>query len=141
MRTKMMLFATALLCAVTLSAQDAAVAVRDAWVRVPSPSKTETALYMVIENHTAQKRALVFASSDAAEKVEMHQMTMNGKVMLMLPVAKIDIPARGKASLNPNGFHMMMYGLKKRPMPGDNVNVMLTLDDGTSLGVTATVKK
>lgn len=60
----------------SFSAQTNSVVAHDAWVRVPAPSKTETAMYMVIENHTAQLRAVVSASSDAAAKVEMHQMKM-----------------------------------------------------------------
>jgi periplasmic copper chaperone A len=126
--------------AVSAGAQDGVV-VHDAWARVPEPSKMETALYMVIENHTAQKRSVVSASSDAAGKVEMHQMRMDGRIMVMLPVAEIAIPARGKASLSPNGLHMMMYRLKTRPVAGDNLNVVLKLDDGSSVPVTATVRK
>ena len=132
---------TAILCAVSLSGQAPPIVVRDAWIRVPAPSKTETALYMIIENHSAEKRALVSASSDAAAKLEMHQMRMEGKVMLMTPIAQIAIPAGGKATLNPNGFHMMVYGLKTRPKVGDSVNVTLKLDDGTMVPVTAIVKK
>jgi periplasmic copper chaperone A len=140
------LFFIALSWAASAGAQDrgiveGGVVVRDAWARVPEPSKMETALYMVIENHTAQKRSVVSASSDAAGKVEMHQMRMDGRIMVMLPVAEIAIPARGKASLSPNGLHMMMYRLRTRPVAGDNLNVVLKLDDGSSVPVTAAVRK
>ena len=57
-------------------AQDAGVVARDAWVRVPLPSKTETALFAVLENHSAERRAVVSASSDAADKVEMHEIAI-----------------------------------------------------------------
>jgi copper(I)-binding protein len=140
-RTLIMSFAAALSCGATFAAQNNDIVVHDAWVRVPAPSKTETALYMVIENHSSEKRALVFATSEVAGKIELHQMRMDGKVMIMAPVGKIDIPARGKATLSPNGFHMMMFRLTTRPAVGDNVNLILKLDDGTTLPVTATVKK
>jgi copper(I)-binding protein len=130
-----------LYCAAQLGAQDAAIVVRDAWARVPAPSKTETALYMVIENHSSQKRSVVSASSDAAAVVEMHQMRMDGRVMVMAPVPQIVIPAGGKASLSPNGLHMMLYRLKTRPAAGDNLNVVLKLDDRTAVPVTANVRK
>ena len=126
---------------VMLSAQESAVMVRDAWVQLPLPSKTETAVYLVIENHSAQKRALVAAVSEAARKLELHQMRMDGRIMVMTPVSAITIPAHGKASLSPSGFHMMMYGLKTRPNVGDKVDITLMLDDGTSIPVTAVVKK
>jgi copper(I)-binding protein len=139
--TLILAFATGLLCAGVLGAQDATIVVRDAWVRVPAPSKTETALYMVIENRSSQKRALVGASSDLAGKIELHQMRMDGKVMSMTPVKEITIPAGGKATLSPSGYHMMMFRLTTKPAVGDNVNLILKLDDGTTVPVMATVRK
>jgi len=124
-----------------LTAQDAAVTARDAWVRMPLPSKTETALYVVLENHSPQKRAVVAASSDAAAAVEMHEMKMVKALMQMTPVAQVVIPAKGKTSFDPNGLHLMLFGLKTRPAVGDTINVTLKLDDGTTVPVTATVRK
>jgi periplasmic copper chaperone A len=124
-----------------LAAQDAAVVARDAWVRVPAPSKTETALYVVLENHSARRRKVVSASTDAAAAVEMHEMRMEGKTMVMTPVAEVAIPANGKTSFSPNGLHIMLFGLKARPAVGETVNVTLKLDDGSTVPVAATVRK
>jgi len=139
-RTMLTLFATMPILTECLSAEDAVVA-RGAWVRVPAPSKNETALYMELENHTSQKRAVVSASSDAAEKVELHEMKMEGKMMRMSPVSRIDIPTNGRASLKPGGLHAMMFGLKGHLVEGDTIRVTLKLDDGTTLPVTATVRQ
>jgi len=124
-----------------LNAQTPDVIARDAWVRVPLPSKTETALYVVVENHSSQRRIIVSASSDSAAAAEMHQMTMVKMTMVMTPISQIAIPARGKTSFNPNGLHIMLYGLKTRPVPGDTINATLKLDDGTTVPVVATVRK
>ena len=153
-----------------LYAQNASVTVSDAWARVPAPSKSETALYMVVENRGSQPRAIVSVSSDAASKVEMHEMKMMKKdsadakkggmpnmdknaqkdsmpnmaktdeMMVMTPVSQISIPAKGKTTLGPNGFHMMLFGLKSKLTAGDKINVTLKLDDGTAVPVTATVR-
>ena len=131
----------AVLTAAVLAAQDPAVVARDGWVRVPAPSKTETALYVVLENHSAQRRKVVSVSTDAAATAEMHEMKMVRTTMIMTPVAEIAIPAKGKASLNPNGLHIMLFGLKARPGVGDMINVKLKLDDGSIVLVTATVRK
>jgi copper(I)-binding protein len=133
-------------CAATLSvmvsaAQDAALVSRDAWVRVPLPSKTDTALYLVLENHSAEKRKVVSVSSDAAASAEMHEMKMVKMTMVMTPLTEIPIPAKGKTSLNESGMHIMLFGLKTRPAVGDMINVTLKLDDGTTVPVTATVRK
>lgn len=152
-----------LLLAAALGAQNAPVTAHDAWVRVPLPSKSETALYMVLENSGAQKRSVVSASSDAAAKVEMHEMKMAGNMggmgkadpmakmesmgkpdpgmMTMTPLKEIAIPAKGKTALAPDGIHMMMFGLKSRPAAGDRITVTLKLDDGTMVPVTAVVRK
>ena len=139
----------------TLAAQNANITAHDAWVRLPPPSRNVTAVFMVIENSGSQRRSVVAASSDAAEKVEMHEMTMTkpagdkqggvpdtGKsMMVMKPVAEIAIPAKGKATLAPGGLHIMMFGLKSKLADGDKVNVTLKLDDGSILPVTATVRE
>ena len=135
-----------MLCAAVLSAtgllaQDAAVVAHDGWVRVPLPSKTETALFVVLENHSTERRAVVSASSDAAEKVEMHEMKMDHTMMRMTPVSEIGIPAKGKTALNPNGFHLMLFGLKTRPAVGDTLTVTLKLDNGATVPVKAEVRK
>lgn len=114
---------------------------RDAWVRVPLPSKTETALFVVLENHSAQRRKVVSVSSEAATAAEMHEMKMVKMTMSMTPVTEIAIPAKGKTSLNPDGLHIMLFGLKARPVVGDTINVTLKLDDGSTVPVTATVRK
>ena len=124
-----------------LGAQTDAFAVHDAWVRVPDKSKTETALYLVLENHTAQSRAIVSGSSDAAATVELHQMTMVKMMMTMMPVAQVPVPAHGKATFDPNGYHIMLFGLKTRPAVGDKINVTLKLDNGITVPVEATVRK
>lgn len=124
-----------------LAAQDAAVVARDAWIRVPAPSKTDTALFLVIENHSAQKRKLVSVSTDAAQVAEMHEMRMERMMMVMTPVKEIGIPAKGKTSLNPDSLHIMLFGLKGRPAVGDMIEVRLKFDDGSTVPVTATVRK
>jgi periplasmic copper chaperone A len=122
-------------------AQDPAIVVRNAWVRAIPPSKTETALYVVLENHTAQRRDIVSGSTDIADKVELHEMKMNRAVMTMTRVAKVTIPARGKVEFDPGSLHVMLFGLRKKLAVGDTVTVTLMLDDGTAVPVAAKVKK
>jgi periplasmic copper chaperone A len=124
-----------------LLAQNADVVAHDAWARLPPKSKTDTALFMVVENHSAQPKTIVGASSEDAASAELHQMTMTKMIMVMMPVSHISIPARGKTSFDPNGFHVMLFGLKTRPALGDKLHVTLKLDDGTTVPVEAIVKK
>jgi copper(I)-binding protein len=122
-------------------AQASTVVAHDAWAREPPPSRDVTGLFVVLENSGGSLRSVVSASSDAADKVELHEMKMTNGMMSMSPVKQIDVPAGGKTELKPGGLHVMMFGLKKRPVPGDTLSVTLTLDDGTKVPVTATVRK
>lgn len=124
-----------------LSAQNADVVARDAWARLPLKSKMDTALYMVVENHTPQSRTIVSVATNEAAAAEMHQMTMTKMMMVMTPVSQISIPAKSKTSFDPNNFHIMLFGLKTRPAIGDKLHVTLKLDDGTTVPVEATVRK
>jgi len=139
--TKTLILCVAVLLSLHLIAQDGGVTARDAWARIPLPSKNDTALFVVVENHTAQKRKIVAVSTDAAQVAEMHEMRMERMTMVMTPIKAIDIPAHGKTSLNPDRYHIMLFGLKARPAVGDKIDVRLKLDDGTIVPVTATVRK
>lgn len=133
--------AAGLCLSIALFAQSSDVIARNAWARVPLPSKMDAALYLVVENHTSQRRAIVSVSCDSAAAAEMHQMQMVKMSMVMTPVSKVNLPARGKATFDPNGYHIMVYGLKTRPSPGDTIEVTLKLDDGTAVPVEATFRK
>jgi len=136
------LFCIAVFLTVPLDAeQSTAVVARDAWVRLPAASKTQTALYVVFENHSPEKRKAVSAICDVAQTAEMHEMTMTRAMMVMAPVSEVSIPAKGKRSLDPNGYHLMLFGLKTKLAVGDVVHATFTLDDGSTVPVTATVRK
>jgi hypothetical protein len=137
----LILCAAGFLFAGALGAQDAQVVAHDAWARMPPKSKMDTALYMMVENHSAQARTIVSVSTADAASAEMHQMTMTKMIMVMTPVSQVGIPARGKTSFDPNNFHVMLFGLKTRPAVGDKIHVTLKLDDGTTVPVEAVVRK
>jgi copper(I)-binding protein len=126
---------------VAVSAQAPAVVVRDAWVRPPAPSKDETALYLTIENKTGAPRAIVSVMSDQAKMGEMHKEMMDGKMMKMMQLQKIEVPANGTTVLKPNDLHIMLMGLKTKPAVGDIVSGTLKLDDGTMVPFKAEVRK
>jgi len=83
------------------------------------------AVYMQLHNHTATDDALVGASSDVAEAVEVHLSQMNNGVMEMIPQEKIDLPADGEIELKPGSYHIMLIGLKQDLKAGDKISVTL----------------
>ena len=72
---------------------------------------------------------LLSATTQVADRVEIHEMKMDGDVMKMRPLTGIDIPVGGEVSIakgNPNGYHLMLMGLKKPLKEGDKFPVWLT---------------
>lgn len=136
-----LLLSAALVAALTFAAQESAVVARNAWVRLPLPSKTETALYVTLENHGAERRSVVGGVSEAAGKIELHEMKMIRSAMYMAPVTEVKIPAKGKVSFTPESYHVMLYGLKSKLFVGDSVTVTLRLDNGSTVPITAMVRK
>lgn len=135
------LTAALLLTAGVLQAQTPAVTVHDAWVREPMGSRNMTGAFVVVENSGATPRAIVSASADVSDKVELHEMKNEGGMMKMSPVQKIDVPASGKVDLKPGSFHIMLFDVKTKLADGDKVRLTLTLDDGSKVTTEAVVRK
>lgn len=122
-------------------AQAPALTAHDAWVREPMGGRNMTGAFVVVENSSATPRAIVSAATDAAEKVELHEMKNEGGMMKMSPVKQIAVPAHGKAELKPGSFHVMLFGVKGKPAAGDTIDLTLTFDDGTKITTKAAVRK
>jgi copper(I)-binding protein len=69
---------------------------------------------------------LLSASSPAADKVEIHTMTMDNGIMRMRPLPNgIAVPAGSTASLKPGANHIMLIGLKAPLVEGKLVPLTL----------------
>ena len=124
-----------------LQAQNAPVVARDAWVREAVGARKVTGAFLVLENSGSTVRSVVSGTADVAETLELHEMVRDGTMMKMSPVKSIEIPAGGRTELKPGGLHLMLFGLKRPLVAGDSIHVTLILDDGSSLMVTAGVRK
>lgn len=99
--------------------------VKDAWVRAPAPGQQVAGAYMEITASTALW--LTAAASPVAARAELHSTTMDGGVMKMRAIEKLELP-RGKAvKLAPGGLHIMLVNLKQALRPGDTVPITLTV--------------
>jgi periplasmic copper chaperone A len=121
--------ALSLLLAAPALAHDG-VHVIDPYARVSTMMSTSGAAFMVIENHSASDDRLIRATSDIAEKVELHTHKDAGNgVMQMIEVEEgFVIPAGGSHALARGGDHVMFLGLKQPLAHGDTVTVTLTFE-------------
>ena len=112
------------------------VGVRNAWARPTAPGQKTAGAYMELESATAA--VLVAVESAAAAKAELHTMSMDGGVMRMRPVRKIDLPAKKTVKLAPGGLHVMLIDVKRPLKEGDKVPLALTVQ--TPDGAKSTIK-
>ena len=118
-----------LLGVVLLAAAGAAhaqVEARAAWVRGTVPGQTTAGAYMEL---TSDRRArLLGAESPAAGSAEIHEMTMEGNVMRMRAVPRLELLPGKTVELKPGGHHMMLVDLKRQLKKGDLVPIRLKVE-------------
>jgi periplasmic copper chaperone A len=110
------------------------------FVRPALKQQRNSALFMQISNQ-GDDVALVGASSEAANIVELHTHINDNGVMRMRKIDKIDIPAGKQVMLEPGGLHVMFIGLKHDLTIGDSVDVTLEFSDGSQKSLTAPVQR
>lgn len=101
------------------------VTVKDAWVRAPAPGQKVAGAYLEIVSRTPL--ALTGVASASAATAELHSTSMEGGVMRMRPVARIELPAGKAVKLAPGGLHIMLVNLRQPLKPGDRVPLTLTV--------------
>src|SRR5262245_41233959 len=85
-------------------AQAASVQIQDAWAAPTPGGVTVSAGYLTIVNSAAAADTLVSAASPRAERVEVHEMSMDGGIMRMRTVeGGLAIPAGATVALAPGG--------------------------------------
>ena len=113
-----------------------AIQINHPWSRATAPSAPSGAGYLVIVNTGPTPDRLVSARSSASAMVQIHEMKMDGNVMRMREVEKgLEIPAGGTVTLAPDGFHLMMMGLKGPLKEGTRVPVTLVFEKAGSIDV------
>lgn len=97
------------------------------WVRAMPPFQTNSAGYLSITNRGEVAVAIVGASSNVADKVEMHATRKVDGLMRMEPMDVLVVAPGERAELAPGGTHLMLIGLAFRLVPGDDVSICLKL--------------
>ena len=111
------------------------IAVSDAWARA---SVTNTgAAYATIENRGGADDTLIEALSPVAERVEIHDMTMEGMVMKMRKLDALPVKAGESVALAPGGKHIGLHG----PLDeGASVPLTLVFEKAGKIELTAPVR-
>lgn len=91
------------------------------------PGATRGAAYLKLTNAGRTEDALLSATGDIAEKIEIHLTTLEDGIVKMRPVPDgVAIPAGGTVKLEQGGYHLMLIGLKQPLQEGQRVPIELT---------------
>ena len=116
----------------------AQVVVANPWVRGTVAGQKATGAFMELKSPTDTARGS--ASSPLAGIVVVHEMKMDGGVMRMNAVNRLDVPAGKAVELKPGGYHVMLMDLKQALKEGETVPISLTFEDKAGKRQTVEVK-
>ncbi len=126
---KITLLATLLAVLPLASASNAMAAdieIKAPWVRGTVSGQKATGAFMEVTSKSGV--ALVGASSPVAGITEIHEMKMDGGVMKMRAIPRLEVSADKPLNLAPGGYHVMLMDLKQQLKKGDSVPLTLQIE-------------
>ena len=116
------------------------VEIDGAYARASIPNVPNSAAFFVIKNNSDKDIAITSANSDIAQKNELHTHIKENKMMKMIKIEKLVVPAKSSLELKSGGDHVMLMGLKKELKAGDEINLELSFSDGDKKSIKVPVK-
>ena len=116
------------------------VKIEGAYARASIPNMPNSAAFFVIKNNSDKDIAITSANSDIAEKNELHTHIKENKMMKMMKIEKLVVPAKSSLELKSGGDHVMLMGLKKELKAGDEISLELSFSDGDKKNIKVPVK-
>lgn len=116
------------------------IEIEGAYARASIPNVPNSAAFFVIKNNSDKDIAITSANSDIAEKNELHTHIKENKMMKMMKIEKLVVPAKSSLELKSGGDHVMLMGLKKELKAGDEINLELSFSDGDKKSIKVPVK-
>lgn len=101
------------------------IKVEHPWAGESPPSVPNGAAYMTLVNHGRQADQLLGVSGDVADTIELHAHLLEGDMMKMRQVDKIEVNPGEPTVLQPGGLHLMLIGLKKPLVAGQKFTLQL----------------
>lgn len=105
--------------------------IRDPWIKNLPPSVPVRAGYMTIHNPQTKTVSIVSLRSDAFASIEIHRTIEQDGMMRMEQVPSLKIESNSSVQLAPGGLHLMMMNPSEPTQPGDLLEIVIVLDDGS----------
>jgi copper(I)-binding protein len=130
--------AITLLTLASSAALAADIEVTTPWVRGTVSGQQATGAFMEVTSKSGA--VLVGAASPVAGITEIHEMKMDGGVMKMRAIARLDLPSGKPVKLAPGGYHVMLMDLKQPLKKGEIVPITLRVEGKNNTVETIDIK-
>jgi copper(I)-binding protein len=114
------------------------VSIQNPWVRATNSGQNISAGYMTMTS--TQDVTLIRVKSDVTESVEIHSMKMENNVMKMRMLDSLALSLGKPYKLEPGGYHLMLFDLKKSLSDAQTVDFEMTFKNNKGAEFTQKVK-
>jgi periplasmic copper chaperone A len=106
------------------------------WTRATAPTAKAGGGFVTIINKATTADRLIAARSAVSDKVEIHEMKMDGNVMRMRELDKgVEIPPGATVELKPGGLHIMFMELRAPLAKDTKVPLTLVFEKAGSIDI------
>jgi copper(I)-binding protein len=113
-----------------------AIQIGNPWSRATPSSAPTAGGYMTLTNKGTEPDRLIAVESEAAGRVELHQMTMDGAIMRMRQLENgVALAPGATVELKPGGNHVMFMQLKAPLKKGEHVPIVLVFEKAGRIAV------
>lgn len=117
-------------------AQTGTIRMTEGFARATLPGAPVAGAYVTLENTGSTDDRLVGATTNAAGKVSIHEMEMQGDAMRMQPLTDgLPLPAGATVAMGPSGLHLMLEDLTAPLAKGSSVSMVLEFETSSPLTV------
>ncbi|MGY0635144.1 copper chaperone PCu(A)C [Luteimonas sp. A478] len=125
----------------TARVQSQEISIQEPWVRQPPPSARVAAGYVRIDNPGAEADRLLAVETQAATRVEIHEMEEVDGIMRMREVeGGLEVPAAGHVELMPGGYHLMLMEPREGLAAGQQLEATLVFERAGEVPVVFNVR-
>lgn len=117
------------------------LSIKQVWISEAPPSVSILAAYLTITNNTDKDISLLSVSSPTFKTIEIHRSVEKNGLASMERLENLDIAAGNTISLEPGGYHLMLFDPAKPLKAGDTVQMEFNFTNGNDITAQAVVNK
>lgn len=116
------------------------IVIEHGYIRATIPGTSVSSAYMEIYNRTDKDMVLIGATSKVSNRIEIHEHVMKGEMMRMNKRESLTVLAHDHVTLQPSGYHLMIFNLVEPLKVDDKVDVTLHFSDSKDVIISLPVQ-